>query len=555
MIKIDNTSTLPISYGYDADGRHASTTQRSHQTTTGYDGAGNITASTDELGNTTHYIYTAGGNDQLDQLTGVTYTDGTTASYSYDQAGNRTSQTAAGTTTHYSYDDASQLVGIDGVTVSHDQAGNVTSIGSTSYDWDWLGRMVKITSPAGTANYSYDGDNLRVQATGDTAATGNLLYDRQTDAAAPQLIADTNGSYTWTPAGQLSQQIGNTTSYTLADALGSTRALTDSSGAVTATVDYDVYGNVRNQTGTWGPYGYTAGIQTGSLVTLGERDLRTDIGQFLSTDPERPGGNGVTGWNQYTYVTNNPTTYVDPTGREMALEYTDVLKIGAVAVVGAYAISKTIEISVDALQRCLANTSCVLHPPAVTRPTSGTGNPAAANPPSIQDISNSLMTWATAALSETAARVAAQACETTLSGLNLGTDPCTQTSDVRIFFVGGDLMGHAVHAAAAIAGYPKWVQLSRRVPPTGRGWYKSRPICKNRPPRTNCDEYPFASSEQGGRDAVPPVSLWPIKAAESDRQGIAVSGFYRTCNVQQSENYYVVPAPVIGVPTFGYCRE
>jgi RHS repeat-associated protein len=240
--------------------------------------------------------------------------------------------------------------------------------------------MVKITSPDGTASYSYDGDSLRVQATGDTAATGNLLYDRETDAAAPQLIADTNGSYTWTPAGQLSQQIGNTTSYTLADALGSTRALTDSSGAVTATVDYDVYGNVRNQTGTWEPYGYTAGIQTGSLVTLGERDLRTDIGQFLSTDPERPGGNGVTGWNQYTYVTNNPTTYVDPTGREMALEYTDLLKIGAVAVVGGYAISKTIEISVDALQRCLANTSCVLHPPAVTRPTSGTGNPAAGNP-------------------------------------------------------------------------------------------------------------------------------------------------------------------------------
>ena len=272
--------------------------------------------------------------DQLDQLTGVTYSDGSTASYSYDPAGNRTSQTAAGTTTHYSYDDASQLVGIDGVTVTHDQAGNVTGIGSTSYDWDWLGRMVKITSPDGTASYSYDGDNLRIQATGDTAATGNLLYDRQTDAAAPQLIADANGAYTWTPAGQLSQQTATTTSYTLADALGSTRALTNSSGTVTATVDYDVYGNVRNQTGTWGPYGYTAGIQTGSLVTLGERDLRTDIGQFLSTDPERPGGNGVTGWNQYTYVTNNPTTYIDPTGREAMVSYANFASQAAVTQIG-----------------------------------------------------------------------------------------------------------------------------------------------------------------------------------------------------------------------------
>lgn len=493
--------------------------------------------------------------DQLDQLTGVTYSDGSTASYSYDPAGNRTSQTAAGTTTHYSYDDASQLVGIDGVTVTHDQAGNVTGIGSTSYDWDWLGRMVKITSPDGTASYSYDGDNLRIQATGDTAATGNLLYDRQTDAAAPQLIADANGAYTWTPAGQLSQQTATTTSYTLADALGSTRALTNSSGTVTATVDYDVYGNVRNQTGTWGPYGYTAGIQTGSLVTLGERDLRTDIGQFLSTDPERPGGNGVTGWNQYTYVTNNPTTYIDPTGREAMVSYANFASQAAVTLVGATLITGELLWGWDALQRCLANTSCVLHPPTVTQPTSGAGNPAAANPPSIQDISNSLMTWATAALSETAARAAAQACEKTLSGLNLGTDPCTQSSDVRIFFEGGDIMGHTIHAAAAIAGHPAWAELNRIIPPHDREWYQNLPVCKNKPSGTACDEYPFASTEQGGPFANPPVSLLPLPAGESTTQGGKLIGFYNSCGVAQGAGFYVVPVPVEGVPTFGYCRK
>ncbi|HEY3408222.1 MAG TPA: RHS repeat-associated core domain-containing protein [Propionicimonas sp.] len=209
--------------------------------------------------------------------------------------------------------------------------GNRTSVttpgGTESYRYDQLDQVTGVTYTDGTtANYGYDGDNLRVHATGTTAATGNLLYDRETDAAAPQLIADANGAYTWTPAGQLSQQTATATSYTLADALGSTRALTDSSGTVTATVDYDVYGNVRNQTGTWGPQGYTAGIQTGSLVTLGERDLRTDIGQFLSTDPEQPGGNGITGWNQYTYVANNPTTYVDPTDSPRRVRRVDSLR-------------------------------------------------------------------------------------------------------------------------------------------------------------------------------------------------------------------------------------
>ncbi|MCA0295713.1 MAG: hypothetical protein LCH96_10480 [Actinobacteria bacterium] len=378
--------------------------------------------------------------------------------------------------------------------------GNRTSVttpgGTESYRYDQLDQVTGVTYTDGTtANYGYDGDNLRVHATGTTAATGNLLYDRETDAAAPQLIADANGAYTWTPAGQLSQQTATATSYTLADALGSTRALTDSSGTVTATVDYDVYGNVRNQTGTWGPQGYTAGIQTGSLVTLGERDLRTDIGQFLSTDPEQPGGNGITGWNQYTYVANNPTTYVDPTGREMALEYTDVLKIGAATIVGAYAWSQFGPTVADQLQRCLASTACIPHPPVGKQPTTSAGNPAtAANPPSIQDISNSLMTWATAALSETAARAAAQACEKTLGGLNLGTDPCTQTSDIRIFFEGGDIMGHTIHAAAAIAGHPAWAELNRTIP-HDRGWLTTMPICQNRPGRSVCDEYPFASTQ------------------------------------------------------------
>jgi hypothetical protein len=165
------------------------------------------------------------------------------------------------------------------------------------------------------------------------------------------------------------------------------------------------------------------------------------------------------------------------------------------------------------------------------------------------------MTWATAALSETAARAAAQACEKTLSGLNLGTDPCTQSSDVRIFFEGGDIMGHTIHAAAAIAGHPAWAELNRIIPPHDREWYQNLPVCKNKPSGTACDEYPFASTEQGGPFANPPVSLLPLPAGESTTQGGKLIGFYSSCGVAQGAGFYVVPVPVEGVPTFGYCRK
>jgi len=42
--------------------------------------------------------------------------------------------------------------------------------------------------------------------------------------------------------------------------------------------------------------------------------LSPDVGRFLSIDPVWPGAAGATGYNTYTYVTNNPTTWTDTSG-------------------------------------------------------------------------------------------------------------------------------------------------------------------------------------------------------------------------------------------------
>ncbi len=50
------------------------------------------------------------------------------------------------------------------------------------------------------------------------------------------------------------------------------------------------------------------------LQYLRARYLDPTAGTFLSVDPVTPGAGGVVGYNPYTYVGNNPTTWTDPSG-------------------------------------------------------------------------------------------------------------------------------------------------------------------------------------------------------------------------------------------------
>jgi hypothetical protein len=42
------------------------------------------------------------------------------------------------------------------------------------------------------------------------------------------------------------------------------------------------------------------------------------LGRFLQADPLRKSGPGIGGWNRFTYVNNNPTTLIDPSGLSAA---------------------------------------------------------------------------------------------------------------------------------------------------------------------------------------------------------------------------------------------
>jgi len=149
--------------------------------------------------------------------------------------------------------------------------------------------------------------------------TTNYIWDEQ------NYLAETDGSnvvqtvYTNEPqqyGNLVSSRISGTTSYHHFDAIGSTRQLTNAAGSVTDTMAYDAWGNVVTRTGTtaiaflWiGELMYFCDLQTG-LLTVGMRVYIPTISRWTSQDPIAIGSSV----DAYTYVTNSPKRYVDPSG-------------------------------------------------------------------------------------------------------------------------------------------------------------------------------------------------------------------------------------------------
>jgi RHS repeat-associated protein len=241
-----------------------------------YDAANDPTT----IGSTT-YSY-----DAANQLEKATLAKATTATYGYDEVGERVKTTpTTGSATTYAYD----------------QANDLTSVT----------RPKEGATPAIEDAYAYNGDGLRVQQT-ISGASSYLAWDLSEKL--PQIVGDGANSYVYGAGGFPVERISSegTTIYMHHDQQGSTRLLTGASGTVVGTATYDAYGNKIGSTGTGvtslGYDGQYTDADT-ALIYLRARYYDPKTGQFISNDPQV-----METREPYSYTVDDPLSTGDPTG-------------------------------------------------------------------------------------------------------------------------------------------------------------------------------------------------------------------------------------------------
>ena len=359
----EQTPQGTVGYTYDAAGRRQTMTPGSQATVTyTFDAANRLTSLVQGL-ETVRLGYDAG-----DRRTSVTLPNGVIEAYSYDSANELlgigyTNATAVLGNVQYTYDAAGRRIGHSGgfatfrlpnqITITnaydannritdsdapyyiaaqsytYDSNGNLTSnvagelgTGQLGYAWDARNRLMQIDSgtnnpPQIAGSFIYDTFGRRTSKTDSNGTTTTYLYDGNNP------VQETTGSTVHTLLTGLGIDeryarddggIGNR-EYFLTDALGSTVALTDSTGAVQQTYAYEPYGEVQATGTSDNPYQYTGrenddqSLGTG-LYYYRARYYSPTLKRFISEDPM-----GLAeGLNEYAYVAGNPVGFVDPTG-------------------------------------------------------------------------------------------------------------------------------------------------------------------------------------------------------------------------------------------------
>ncbi len=359
-----NANGISVAYQYDELNRLAKVIDGANATTYTYDPASNLATATYPNGQQSTFAY-----DSLNRLTGLNQ-----YSYQLGPTGNRQSATEpSGRTVQWSYDGIYRLTnetnsqygavsyGLDPVgnrlsaistmagipsgtfgydaddrlsTEQYDNNGNTIVSGARTFAYDFENRLKSMNN--GAVTLVYDGDGNRVGKTVNGATT-RYLVDDLNPTGFPQVAEElVNGAvqriYTYGLQRISQTQLLNgawTSSFYGYDgfgSFGSVRQLTDSTGAVTDTYDFDAWGNAVNQTGsTPNVYRYR-GEQYDpdmNLYYLRARYFNPLTGRFLTMAPEAGRIEKPKSLHQYLYAEGDPVNVTDPTGRPNTFEYSE----------------------------------------------------------------------------------------------------------------------------------------------------------------------------------------------------------------------------------------
>lgn len=257
------------------------------------------------------------GYDGLHRLTAAA--QGATAyAYAYDDAGNLASTSTRGA---YAYGQAGAapnlLTGVGADAFTYDDRGHVATAPWGAHTVDAEGRLRRIVRTGGGEDaYTYDHTGRlaeRRRTAADGAVSRILTPDRLVRIEDGVLVLQFfDGERV------VAREKAGARSWLHADHLGSVVLVTDAAGAVAATAAYDPYGAVLSTTGAPTEHGYATSESVpgdGELVLLGVRWYAPGLGRFISPDSVVVDADDPFAWNLYAYCRDNPTSFVDPSGR------------------------------------------------------------------------------------------------------------------------------------------------------------------------------------------------------------------------------------------------
>ncbi len=312
----------PVTYAYDAASRLRTITQTPlNLVAIDYDALGRRTLLALPNGVSTEYQY-----DVASRLTALIYRNTTgllgDLTYQYDAAGNRIGGGGSfarallpDPVLSSTYDAANQQLAFADKTMTFDDNGNLTTMtdptGTTTFTWDARNRLTALSRPGLSGSFVYDvqGRRIRHDVNGD-------VREYQYDAV--EIVRElVNGADVGYLRGldidePLARLADADTKYYLTDALGSSVALTDSTGAVATTYAYEPFGRTTvNGVASANPFQFTGREKdvTG-LYYYRLRYYSPTTGRFLSEDPL----DLLDGMSLYCYGFNNPLIVVDPLG-------------------------------------------------------------------------------------------------------------------------------------------------------------------------------------------------------------------------------------------------
>jgi RHS repeat-associated protein len=319
----NNSISAPSTFTYDSLNRLTALASpvSSYNYTLG--ATGNRTKATEQGGRTLNWSY-----DGIYRLTNETISadpankDGV-VTYTLDSVGNRKtiasslSGVNSGGTFSYTPDDELS-------TDMYDNNGDTTHSGANSFTYDSENHLMAMNS--GAVTLLYDGDGNRVAKTVNGVTT-RYLVDDLNPTGLPQVVDElVGGAVTRQYSYGLDRISENqfvsgawTASFYGVDGGGSVRQLTNSTGTVTDTYEYDAFGNKVNSTGTT-PNNYLyRGEQHDpdlGLYYLRARYYNQVTGRFLNVDSLAGDGQ-----RRYEYAGANPVDGSDPSGNFVLASY------------------------------------------------------------------------------------------------------------------------------------------------------------------------------------------------------------------------------------------